>query len=204
MNYNRKENIAICPQCEQENTLVEDGLCFNCNCLNLKWDIESGAIKITEDNVSEHYKFMNAKQISDNRTIIHYGFNKRSPLELEDLLGIKGKELEKNWEYNCFQDGRVNKQSYFGIKDTLKPIDEYIAEIKATDEYKEYMIGSFIEEVFIERLEQLKNIGIGFKQLNNNNWDDIKAFNNFEDDKDEYRYIKLYDDDLKIEAVGRY
>jgi hypothetical protein len=29
---------------------------------------------------------------------------------------------------------------YFGVKDTLNPINEYVEEIKASDEYKKYIV----------------------------------------------------------------
>jgi hypothetical protein len=58
-----------------------------------------------------------------------------------DMLHYKGDVFE----YDCpFGDTSIKSKSYkgisfFGVKDTLKPIDEYIEEIKTSSEYKEYI-----------------------------------------------------------------
>ena len=82
---------------------------------------------------------MNKDDIGKYRNIIHFSFNKRLPLNIEDLLGIDKEIIIKNWKYDTFSDGRVKSQSYFGVKDTLKPINEYIVEIEDSETYKKYM-----------------------------------------------------------------
>lgn len=47
-------------------------------------------------------------------------------------LSLTPKDLQKNAEY------KNSILTIFGIKDTLKPIDKYIEEIKNSDAYKSY------------------------------------------------------------------
>ncbi|CAA6807813.1 MAG: Unknown protein [uncultured Sulfurovum sp.] len=101
---------------------------------------------ITKDNIASYYEFMGSNERSTHRDLIHFSFNVRSPLTIYDLLNLEQhrERIDDNWKYSCFQDGRVKSQSYFGVKDTLKPIEEYVEEIKSSSEYKEYVFKSQI------------------------------------------------------------
>jgi len=100
--------------------------------------IEKDHIEITKENIHLHYEFMSNKEKKENMNLIHFSFNIRSPLSLMDKLNMEQEDLLNFWKYKVYRNGRVSAQSYFGIKDKLKPIDEYIAEIKESRVFKEY------------------------------------------------------------------
>ncbi len=104
--------------------------------------LKKGAV-ITNHNIPLYYEFMSKKDISRYRNDLHYFFNTRLPLNINDFLEIDKEVIIENWKYDCFSDGKVKKQSYFGIKDTLKPIDKYIADIKNSNAYKSYIAKNY-------------------------------------------------------------
>ncbi|MCT7648942.1 hypothetical protein [Aliarcobacter butzleri] len=115
---------------------IEDEACTISEEQILNYLLKTIIVEISEDNIHLYYKFMNKENISKYRDILHTFFNKRHPLNIEDFLEIDKEVIKDNWKYNCFADGKIKTQSYFGIKDTLKPIDEYIEEIKESEQYK--------------------------------------------------------------------
>lgn len=117
-------------------TYLEDEACQISEEQILKYLLKTIIVEISEDNIHLYYKFMNKDDISKYRNILHIFFNKRQPLNIEDFLEIDKEVIRENWKYDCFADGKIKTQSYFGIKDTLKPIDEYIEEIKESEKYK--------------------------------------------------------------------
>ena len=114
----------------REMTAVEELNLFN-NTLQEK----EPTIIITEDNIADYYESMSAKDKSDNVDIIHFAFSTRTPLYLADMLDIEHKKIIDSWKFTVTSAGRTKGQSLFGIKDTLKPINMYIEEIKASKQY---------------------------------------------------------------------
>lgn len=95
---------------------------------------------ITIDNISLYYEFMSHDNKVNNSILLHKLFNRRMGIIYFDLKidnfnlwlnNILSYEVDNNdFMINC---------SIFGIVDTLKPIDEYIEEIKQSEAYKEYI-----------------------------------------------------------------
>ena len=98
------------------------------------------AIVITKDNIHLYYEFMSDEDIESHRKILALIFNERVKITLnhlnqQDRLNLSRFDILFLWS----SDKLIIGSWMFGIKDTLKPIDEYIAEIKASEEYKGYV-----------------------------------------------------------------
>lgn len=102
---------------------------------------------ITKNNIGDFYNSMSfeAKQenaniiqeiLSDRRVAVSKALDGVSSLELSDM-GLFTASVCQTGKYL----GNIIEQSYFGAKDTLKPIDECVAEIKASEQYKAYASG---------------------------------------------------------------
>jgi len=117
--------------------------------------------EITKDNIHLYYEFMDTStKIKFSQTALNLKLHERSSQIAEKLnltpefladhghisttyyktngtptpdLHLDGKCL---WWDNA--SGTIDV-SYFGVKDNLRPIDEYIAEIKQSPQYKEYL-----------------------------------------------------------------
>ena len=118
----------------------------------LKKEFYAGSVVITKDNIYLYYEFM-----SDYDKFVLANANTIENALLREVLIERNKTLNGYFSFSSFQDNfdnvktidyEHNKYSnrhttigriYFGIVDTLKPIDEYIEEIKASSEYKEYI-----------------------------------------------------------------
>lgn len=114
----------------------------------LKKEFETGTVLIDKDNIHLYYEFMSdedLEKIFKNSSFLH-DIQLDRFFKIAELLRINTKEFEK-FKKSFLSD------AYFGIKDVLKPIDEYIAEIKASSEYKEYIAES--KESNIEFLEYI-------------------------------------------------
>lgn len=92
---------------------------------------------ITRDNIHLYYEFMSEQDLIKNRKILDEIFDKRRG-SIKVSLTIGSFELSNHEEFEHGNYRFIYKCSFFGAKDTLKPIDEYIADIKASSEYKEY------------------------------------------------------------------
>lgn len=121
-------------------TLILDGYKHRFENFNGELRIEA---HICYETIPRYYSYMSTSDKNKWRDSIHYHFNKRTPLSIEDLFDIDREDIDKNWEYECFQDGRVTKQSYFEVEDVLKPRDEYILEIKESEAYKAHIHSKF-------------------------------------------------------------
>jgi len=94
---------------------------------------------ITKDNIHLYYEFMSDEDLEKYQDIIsnlllerqHLIIYKNNEMKIvkEDCKYCESKFINSYCIYNCL----------FGVKDTLKPIDDYIEEIKASNEYKEYI-----------------------------------------------------------------
>jgi len=102
-------------------------------------------VVVTKDNIHLYYEFMSDEYKRDNAIILHNIFNRRRA-KISRILDMNTQEYTENIIEHfkksivfsdpcCLSVGLV----VFGVKDTLKPIDEYIAEIKESDEYKEFI-----------------------------------------------------------------
>jgi len=100
-----------------------------------KNEYESGNVIITKDNISDYYKFMSDKDKKENIDLIHFSFNCRLPFNLANDDETLYKDLNSAWNPQCYSNGRMKSQSYFGVKDTLKPIDEYIEKSNNQEEF---------------------------------------------------------------------
>ena len=100
---------------------------------------------ITKDNIHLYYEFMSIEDLEKYSDILGVLFIDRTSIIL-NLLFPNIQELRELEDYLktdvFFQHFGIYKATaryFFGTKDTLKPIDEYIEEIKASSEYKEYI-----------------------------------------------------------------
>ena len=103
---------------------------------------------ITKDNIHLYYEFMSDEDKKLNKVILRNSIHKRKLLVLKSLNLVLSYDDEKkcNFKYIDIQSKYLG-YSIFGVKDTLKPINEYIAEIKESSEYKEYISFKIISEL---------------------------------------------------------
>jgi len=108
--------------------------------------------KITAKNIAEFYPNMSDDELLNLEEGLQYTldgyFLKRISIIseiinyrwVEDNTKYKllvGNELQEKSEYN--NQFLILGQTIFGVKDNLEPLDEYIAKIKASPEYQEYI-----------------------------------------------------------------
>lgn len=86
-------------------------------------------VEITQENIHLFYQFMNDEDLSKYENILFYKFTGRMSL-VQLPLGLNPKQLNQN----CYYGNSV--ATIFGSKDILKPLDEYIEEIKDSEQYK--------------------------------------------------------------------
>jgi len=91
-------------------------------------------LTITKDNIHQYYEFMSDDDLEKYKQILNSIFTDRYSY-LYDKIKIKLDMLEIKTLFGSFHVGL----KLFKMKDTLKPIDKYIEEIKASNEYKEYI-----------------------------------------------------------------
>lgn len=130
----------ICFQCEQEDYILENqGVCSHCDYLNRKNDYLQNDVTviITKDNIHLYYEFMSKSETNKMSNILDGIFKIRLD-KIKRILDINIPILDDNFTYEMNKNNQVS-MNLFGVKDTLKPIDEYVAEIKASSEYKEYI-----------------------------------------------------------------
>ena len=89
-------------------------------------------VVVDEDNIHLYYEFMGDEDIKNNIDVLYSLFMDRA-IKIQVALNLTPKEL------HAFATGELKALFIFGVKDTLKPIDEYIAEIKGSDGYKAYV-----------------------------------------------------------------
>lgn len=114
-----------------------------------QFNYEKGYVTITIDNLHLYYQFMSDE---DKFQLSHYKngslnfidiFKKRTDYII-DVLKLSTSDFFNEFKKICF-DIKDDFNEYtiglscFGIIDTLKPIDEYIEDIKKSDAYKTYM-----------------------------------------------------------------
>ena len=117
---------------------------------------DENEVGITKDNIHLYYKFMSDEDKYTHSIIIHQSFyerNKKLELFYTKENGYISIEIMRNIYKNTYVKegicyiGECVAQSYFGVKDTMKPIEEYIEEIKASEEYHAYISSTEIREL---------------------------------------------------------
>lgn len=104
---------------------------------DLKKEFEAGEVVITKDNIDVYYEFMSDEDLIENKKIISKALDERFGAICFGL-GFTVGQLQDNIAFNSVGT-KIVRQYVFGTKDTLKSIDEYIAEIKASKEYQAYI-----------------------------------------------------------------
>jgi hypothetical protein len=89
---------------------------------------------ITKDNIALYYEFMDDEDLEKHKDILSVILCQRRA----DIVKIIDFENHSNITLDNTMLKTI-KWECFGIKDNLKPIDEYIEEIKGSSEYKEYI-----------------------------------------------------------------
>lgn len=95
-------------------------------------DYEKDKNLITKENIHLYYEFMSDENLKQNESLITKVLDDRFK-QVCFNLGVTVDVIQNNAWYTTY----INQ--YFGVKDTLKPINEYIEEIKASSEYKAYI-----------------------------------------------------------------
>jgi len=95
------------------------------------------SVVITKDNIHLYYEFMSDEDLVTHKDVLFFIFSDRSFYVSSSI-----KLPEKSISFNS------KVLSILGIKDTLKPIDEYIADIKASDAYREYIAKSDNKKIY--------------------------------------------------------
>lgn len=126
-------------------------------------DVIFDDVEINRDNIRLYYEFMSDEDLVENKEIVNavytigkYHFLVKSVFDWEDkkknILSEEQKEIASQFiSYDGVSEGNSyfqTKQFVFGVKDTLKPIDEYIEDVKNSDGYKEYLgLDTSFEEI---------------------------------------------------------
>lgn len=129
-------------------TYLEDEACQISEEQILKYLLNIIIVEITKDNIHLYYEFMSDEDLERNEKVIYHKLMNRASL-VQLPLSITPKDLQKNAEY------KNSILTIFGIKDTLKPIDEYIEEIKNSDAFKE-----FKRDILIQEANDITNVVI--------------------------------------------
>ncbi len=94
-------------------------------------------LEITQENLHLYYKFMNDEDLIQNSEILNdllvCRFHK-----ICSLLSVSAPMLHSYSSYNYYNAFFV-KQFIFGIKDNLNPIEDFIEDIKNSNEYKSFI-----------------------------------------------------------------
>lgn len=76
------------------------------------------------------------------------------------LVVSENNENEIHWKYLDYTKKYLG-YSIFGVKDTLKPIDEYITQIKDSDAYKKYRFNNLVKTYDLS-ISHLKQLGMNY------------------------------------------
>jgi len=113
---------------------------------------------ITKDNIAEYYEFMSEDELQPYGFLIDEDFKTRFQ-QVRDGLKIKEEDdiydFLVTWFSACEKEGEkeyILGQYIYDVRDTLKPIDEYISEIKESKEYEAYF-----GRINLKNTEELKN-----------------------------------------------
>lgn len=91
------------------------------------------------DNISTYYEFMSDEDIENNINIISsILYSRHIKVDKELFLSTVNLDEKNKYVFVSRLKSVFSSVVSFGIKDTLKPIDEYIADIKQSSTYQEY------------------------------------------------------------------
>lgn len=115
--------------------------------------LKNGVV-ITQENIHLYYEFMNNEQVCKigSTKIFLSKLHDNRHEKIIQLLNIDVKIL-CDFRKTCIHS------YYFGVKDTMKPIDEYIADIKDSNDYKQYRFNYLVEtyDLSTSHLEKLEH-----------------------------------------------
>lgn len=135
----QKNYIEHLKETSSENTREKE-----INKLNLMVDdLETNGEKISQDNIHLYYQFMSDEDLEKYSYILDDIFDARLDIFKNEISNIEYEELSSDTEYGFNITGLI----LFGTKDTLKPIDEYIAEIKGNTSYLNYLLNDATFEI---------------------------------------------------------
>lgn len=139
---------------------------------------------ITKDNISLYYEFMSDDDKETHKRILKNLFYQRYVSVFDVLNIVRSYNNEAKCKYKYIPNQKYLGYSLFDIKDTLKPIDEYIKEIKESELYKNYIFTKRIYKLENRLLEVLGFKGLQPKNLKNKifknrdyGWKIVKKFN---------------------------
>ncbi len=116
--------------------------------------LDNEDIVINNDNIYLYYEFMNDDQVCKIGSTKIY-LSKLHDDRLENIIQLLNIDIKIlcNFRRTCIHS------YYFGVRDTLKPIHEYIKEIKDSNDYKQYRFNYLVEkyDLSIRHLEQLEH-----------------------------------------------
>lgn len=93
---------------------------------------------ITKDNIHLYYEFMENDDLEKYNSLLDDILKDRI-IKIHTFLNIDFLEFIDNYIDACFVNDNYISLSCFKIKDTLIPINEYIEQIKLSEQYKEYI-----------------------------------------------------------------
>lgn len=128
------------------------------NTLNLMQDdLEANGVEITKDNVSLYYELMSKNEKNDTSNVLDGVFKLRLD-KIKRELNINSVLTDDFFEYEMNKHNQVS-MTLFQIKDILKPIGEYVKEIKDSNEYKQYCFNNLVEryDLSISHLKRLEH-----------------------------------------------
>lgn len=94
-------------------------------------DLGNTGTEITSENINIYYGHMSNEMKEEYGEILHPILTDRRSY-IDSILDLKLKDLSFSYD----KKGNWISYCYFGIQDTLKPIDEYINQIKESEQYK--------------------------------------------------------------------
>lgn len=97
-------------------------------------DYEKDNNLIDKDNIHLYYEFMSKKDKNNTSNILDGVFKIRLD-KIKRELNINSVLIHDFFEYEMNKNNQVS-MTLFQTKDNLKPLDEYIAEIKDSEQYK--------------------------------------------------------------------
>jgi len=95
-------------------------------------------VVITKDNIHLYYEFMSDEDLEKYGYILNDIFENRQR-NISNILKINLTDIEL-MQFEHYAHFQIVGLISYGIKDTLKPTDEYIEEIKGSSEYKNHFI----------------------------------------------------------------
>ena len=158
------------------------------------------SLKVTKDNIADYYEFMSDEdlhnykvQLSElledrlGKIWVNLGFKSDFPDVSPPIMPYDFSNYLQG-VYAVMGTSKMPYQIIFGAKDTLKPIDEYIQDIKASNEYQEYILIKAISDYTKEDIGKIKNM-----YLDNTDKEEVENFRSDLSYNKEYELLELFD-----------